>query len=593
MERKEVGPIEQSIPVSALQGELKNSFKTESLKGCDPTIYVMSVEIEPPFQPYELKTFLKPGSNNVWLTPNEAKTHTENVFHRLWFSTQDKFEWKSFNTLLKELSILKGNASFLLIGNGKRITCQLGVSKDEEMPLRHTISSRFPNVQIDLNQQNHFFQALEQHKILSNKAYIFDFRDFYPLPPYWNSLSEHKGDASPLLPVYSSLNDLEEYEIGFYQIVFKSASNRWRENIINLIESEHEAGIYGSLRQNLFTHSALGSDYYKEARNKISGPFFAVSIRIGAFCRTTDTESVLDSLSLAIAGFQHGNKEFKHLKKSDYSNVFADECLVRMIGSGVVHRCGMLLTSSELACLCHFPTQEVLERNYPVDKAIGFKATEQFLGKGVVIGYNDFAGKETIIRQPEEIRELHTSITGLIGKGKSVLEENMALDDIRNGQGVGIIDPHGDLIERVIRQIPKERVKDVVYFNPCEEGFALCYNPFALDKNDDIGKRVDDLVTSVSSLYSAKDWGSVIESILMPVFYTLLRGKDLTLADARILLSKTEEGYSLRESVLPLIDNKEVEMFWTDQFERMSVSTIQRVLTKLSKFLLQDRKSVV
>jgi len=253
-----------------------------------------------------------------------------------------------------------------------------------------------------------------------------------------------------------------------------------------------------------------------------------------------------------------------------------------------VYHSGFLFNTRETLGFFHFPAEEVLKNeNYPLDRITGFRVPQELRqAEGVVLGYSDYAGERVIITQPESIRTSHTAVEGLINQGKSCLLTNMCLDDIHKGRAVGLIDLHGDIIDTITKLIPEERIEDVVYFDPCDDEFELCYNPFELKEGEDIGKKVDDLVVSVRSLYSAKDWGSQIESILTSVFYTLLRGKNLTLSDARIILSKTKEGYRLRESLLPLIDSQEVKMFWTDLFERLPIQTIQRVLNKLLKFLL-------
>lgn len=166
--------------------------------------------------------------------------------------------------------------------------------------------------------------------------------------------------------------------------------------------------------------------------------------------------------------------------------------------------------------------------------------------------------------------------------------ENMFLDNIYNGEGGGYIDYHGDTIQRLKKQIPENRIKDVIYYNPCDKDFIIAHNFFSLGKNEDAGKKVNDLLDAIKGLYSSKDWGSQIEATLRPVLYTLLKG-NLALTDARILLSKTtKEGYKLRQAVIPCIENREVLMFWHD-FEKIPNSTLQRVVSKLSKFLLQER----
>ena len=580
---------EQQLIVECLQGTLKDTFGSEALKGCDPQVYGYPVELESPFQSYRLSEFLRQKNKGVCLTPKPIRAFPDKVFLRLWFSTHDDLEWTQFETVLRELSIVESPISFLIVGNSKRISCELGVEKEDEMPLRHTLTSKFPNMQIDTNSESCFRDFYKK----TINDFGFDFRDFVPPPPYWHNTINYDSikNATTLLAVYSTLSSIPEGRFGFYQVIFQKASPQWKDNILNLIEGEFESSRYASIRQNLTPSSGFGSEVFREARKKLEGPHFAASLRIGAFCEKSKIRGTLESLNLAVSGAQYSDRQFFYLTKKDYLKVMQEKELVEAFEQALVRRPGMILTAQELSALFSFGSRKIVERSeYPIDNAVGFRAVKQFTeNDGVIIGINSFAGKETIIRQPERIRTLHTSLGGLIGKGKSYQLEGMVLSDIERGKGVGVIDPHGDLIERVIRQIPEHRVKDCIYFSPCEPSHALCYNPFSLDPGQDIGKKADDLIVSLRSLFPSNEWGHLIESTLMVVFYTLLKGDNLCLADARILLSKTEEGYSMREKLVPQIDNLEVRMFWEDLFERMPVTTIQRVLNKLSVFLLPEK----
>jgi len=73
-------------------------------------------------------------------------------------------------------------------------------------------------------------------------------------------------------------------------------------------------------------------------------------------------------------------------------------------------------------------------------------------------------------------RRRHMYLVGKTGMGKSTILENMIVDDIRAGHGVAVVDPHGDLAEKIIEFIPSERIKDVVYFNPADINFPIAFN---------------------------------------------------------------------------------------------------------------------
>src|SRR5665648_251121 len=73
-------------------------------------------------------------------------------------------------------------------------------------------------------------------------------------------------------------------------------------------------------------------------------------------------------------------------------------------------------------------------------------------------------------------RRRHMYLIGKTGMGKSTILENMIVDDIRAGYGVAVVDPHGDLAEKIVEYIPSDRIKDVVYFNPSDINFPIAFN---------------------------------------------------------------------------------------------------------------------
>jgi len=79
-------------------------------------------------------------------------------------------------------------------------------------------------------------------------------------------------------------------------------------------------------------------------------------------------------------------------------------------------------------------------------------------------------------------------VVGKTGVGKSKFLSSLLIDDLKQGKGLGLIDPHGDLIEEIFMHIPKERKKDVIIFDPTDEKFPFCLNP--LDVKEDESKQI-------------------------------------------------------------------------------------------------------
>jgi len=576
-----LNPIEHEMIKSIMQGALKDSFKIEVLKGRDTSIYKEPVDIEPYFYPYEQKSFLRPDNVvPVQQTVNKLSSIQRRAFLQLWFSPKDENTWQNFEILLKEISIIRSPIEFLLLGNCKRIVIQLSSEQVYIEVIKNALKSHFQNIQITTDTEHSFSYFFEKCKISPEELY--DIRDFYPGSYYWETMDGVSDNTnSPLLPIFYSLSQIKNDEFGFYQVVFKRISDQWRDNISNLILAQAESTSHAEIYQN----QHLSNLDHKEAKNKINAhSFFATSLRIGLFSKNNHGKEVLDSLNLSIGKIRYGKKELKFLSKTDYESVLTKEQIENMIFSGLVYRPGMILTTSELNILCHISTDIIARKDIPLDHAVSFPITELYKKDGVLLGYTEYEGKKINIHQPEFIRNSHTSILGKISMGKSQLQATMILDDIKQGKGLAYIDPHSDTVQQILPQIPKERVNDVIYFNPCDDQ-VFQYNPLNLNVGEDINLRTEQMIDSLRDFYTSREWSYIIEGILYSLFYTLFSGKNLSLSDSRILLSKSYEGEMLRKSILPAIDNEEVQMFWTEEFENIPKSNIERAYGKIRRFL--------
>src|SRR3989344_7210659 len=92
------------------------------------------------------------------------------------------------------------------------------------------------------------------------------------------------------------------------------------------------------------------------------------------------------------------------------------------------------------------------------------------------IGKVSFRGNDRVFGIKSKDRRQHMYIVGKTGVGKTVLLKNLALQDIRAGRGIAIIDPHGEFVEEVLDQIPAERTNDVIYFNPVDTEYPIGFN---------------------------------------------------------------------------------------------------------------------
>ena len=137
----------------------------------------------------------------------------------------------------------------------------------------------------------------------------------------------------------------------------------------------------------------------------------------------------------------------------------------------------MILNTEELASLFHFPhikyneTPEIKWQNFKV-----VKAPTNIPKDGILLGENHNRGNKKEIRIKNEDRFRHFYVIGQTGTGKSSIMQVMARQDFKNGNGLAIMDPHGDLIKDLLPHIPRERADDVIIFDPSDSDRPLGIN---------------------------------------------------------------------------------------------------------------------
>ncbi len=180
-------------------------------------------------------------------------------------------------------------------------------------------------------------------------------------------------------------------------------------------------------------------------------------------------------------------------------------------------------------------------------------------------------------------RQGHMYILGKSGTGKSTLIKNLVISDIKAGNGVALIDPHGDLAEDVLDFVPKERINDVIYFNPQDLEYPIAFNPLEKTHPDNRHLVASGLISVFKKVWSF--WGARMEHILRHSIFTLLEYPGSTLLDLHQLLTDNE----FRKEVLKNISDPQVKKFWQLEFEKYSAwyksEAASPILNKIGQFL--------
>jgi type IV secretory pathway TraG/TraD family ATPase VirD4 len=181
-------------------------------------------------------------------------------------------------------------------------------------------------------------------------------------------------------------------------------------------------------------------------------------------------------------------------------------------------------------------------------------------------------------------RQSHVYVIGKTGAGKSTLLETLITQDILSGRGVCVIDPHGDLAERLIAAVPSWRSSDLVYLNAPDASQPYGYNPLRRVHSSRIPLAVSGLLEAFKKLWN-EAWGVRMEHVLRNTLFALIEAGDATLPD--ILRMLTEDRF--RAEVIRKVKNEQVRQFFAVEFKgynpRYRQEMIAPIQNKVGAFL--------
>jgi hypothetical protein len=181
-------------------------------------------------------------------------------------------------------------------------------------------------------------------------------------------------------------------------------------------------------------------------------------------------------------------------------------------------------------------------------------------------------------------RRAHMYLIGKTGMGKSTLMENMIVSDLQRGEGLAVLDPHGDLVARLKRRIPPAREADVILFDPTDGTRALTLN--LLDASGKAARHLvaSELISIFKKLW-ADSWGPRTEHILRNTLLALLELPQATLLDAQRLLA----DYEYRQALITVLKDGPVKRFWVKEFEQytknLRIEAVSPIQNKVGQFV--------
>lgn len=390
-------------------------------------------------------------------------------------------------------------------------------------------------------------------------------------------------DTDPLTSVLAPLsrsNNIKDFFL--FQILLSGAPKNWQNGIVSTIQN----GVLVDKERNLRTAHPDRAIF----EQKIQFPGLYTQINL-----LSNNPGLMASVSSSFGAYTNPRGNFiknftpgyftkNKLKESIYNRKFNPKLK------------SQIFNTEELAAVWHFPNQNTklpniawgkkLYSDPPENLPIADDLTPEQKNEITFFAKTEFRNKDSIFGIKEgEDRRRHTYIIGKSGTGKTTLIANMAIDDIRKGRGVAIIDPHGDLCNTILDYIPSNRINDCCYFNPADPDY--CYPLNVLEaKNESQKELIASGVLSIfKKLYGNISWGPRLEHILRNTVLTLVNTPNTDLTHIVEIL--TNKNY--REKVVSGLINQTLINFWQNEFDRMDSKfqneAVSPILNKVGQFI--------
>lgn len=505
---------------------------------------------------YSEETFAKleeiyPIQAFIYENPNSVTEFQVN------FGKDTRVVFENIEQLLLMLSTSEGIVGFEVFGVKEKITIQFVCVGENPSHFKSYIEAYAPGVVVNIS--NHSLKkAIDFGKVVC--ATELGLRDEFMRPlRVWN-----KFDPDPLAGCIAALESIEAGEFGMLQVLFQGVVNPWAESVQRSITDGSGGSFF-----------ADAPDMLPLAKEKISCPLFATVVRtIGQASTPERASTISEQIAQSLISF-HRTGSNTLIPLDGVVSFSADDILLRSS-----RRIGMLLNSDELASLIHIPDRSVVSPKLRVYSGKTKKAPAEVTGHSFELGVNTHLGQEVMVTLSDQHRLRHMHVIGATGTGKSSLLLKLITQDIEQGRGITVLDPHGDLIDEVIKHIPDERLKDVVLVDPADTEYPIGLN--LLSAYSDAEKII--LSSDMVALFRrfSTSWGDQMTSVLANAIDAILESKNGgTLIDLRRLLVEP----NFRNKFLQTVENPNILYYWTNEFQLLPKNTVGPILTRLDTFL--------
>ena len=468
--------------------------------------------------------------------------------------------------------------SFEYIARDKEIIFYVGTPRYLQSLIEKQIHSFYPDANIEPSGDFRIFkEGLEvvYGLVKTSRSYI------YPIKTYEDL--EH----DTIQNITNVLSKIGEDSRASVQMLIRPTNQAWRVHADWAIRKIQEGrgvplGISWYNKLGYFLGQFMQSSYKSEdqlrAQNtplqeetiklltkKSSKTGFDTQIRIVSLAKTKQlAEANLRNIYSGFTQFNAPDRNTLRLYRSYEKKSFLTNFILRSF----IPFEKIILNSEELATLYHFPSEHIDTPGIRWFMAKRASAPANLPKEGIVLGKNVYRGDESLVKLQENDRRRHLYAIGMTGTGKSTFFESMILQDINEGRGIAVFDPHGELVKHILNKIPKERAEDVIYFDPSDS-----QRPMGLNLLEWKTKEQKDFLVQEAIQIFYKLFDPTGQGFIGPQFEHWMRNAALTVMEypkggTLIEIPKLFTDDSFREIRVAYLKDPVVKAFWTQQLAK-------------------------
>ncbi len=462
----------------------------------------------------------------------------------------------------------------------------VGVPRKFEKLIENQVHSFYATAQVERVEDYNIFMP---NSFVAGKSLALSLDSLFPLKTYQNL------EFDPLNNITNTLSKLPIGEGASVQLLIKPVAKGWKyksfkfiklvqkEGLQKAITSQRFVGKVNKLIQSkpkkdpnnpvseeLYKLSPLDEEAIKLIEGKANKTGFLANIRIIAAAPDQErAKNIVEEIERSFSQFQWPNlNSFKSRKMESNKEKSLSNFSYNFIFRNFETSKSMILDTEELASIFHFPTL-VLET--PKVKWLQTKNApppHNIAGDGLILGYNIYRGDETVIKIAKEDRRRHIYAIGQTGTGKSNFFAEMIKRDIAAGEGVCVIDPHGDLVDDVLTCIPENRVEDVIVFDPSDTVRPMGLNMLEVYSEDQKDFAVQEMITIFYKLFPPEMIGPMFEHNMRNVMLTLMSDIEYpgTIAEIPRMFTDTE----FQKLKVSKVTDPVVRAFWEKEMAKTS-----------------------